>query len=78
MQYFSLKNRTIFQLFLLTIGILGMLFSLKNILRDGFKGDYDSIMALILFALCIWSSTAPPKEKQIKPIDDEDILDSNF
>lgn len=79
MNYFSLKNRTIFQLILLAIGVFGLLITLKNILTDGFRVSYsETLFALILFGLCIWSATAPPKEKNTKPIDNEDILDANF
>lgn len=76
MSYFSLKKRTIPQIFLIIIGIYGFLNVLFSILKFGVRDPYE-IVVLILFLGCIWSGTSPAKkeEKLDKEEHFEDILD---
>ncbi|BDS11547.1 hypothetical protein [Aureispira anguillae] len=72
MSYFSLKKRTIPQLFLLVLGALGTFNTLAAILNYGLR-ESSQIVALVLFLGCIWSGTSPTKEEE--KLDQEEQFD---
>lgn len=75
MSYFSLKKRTIPQIFLIIFGIYGVFNILASILNYGIRESYE-IAGFLLFLGCIWSGTVPSKEEKLSKEEHfDDILD---
>lgn len=77
MSHFSFKNRTIPQLFLLTLAGIGMINVIHSMLFDQSRDWSETIPALVLFLACIWAGTNPNSEEEKIDNDDsfDDVLD---
>lgn len=78
MSYFSFKERSIPQLFLIAFGCLGIFNICARLLTEGMRDPWE-VGTILVFIGCIWSGTIPKKEQEESKFDNsyDDILDSD-